>query len=826
MSLVDHHGRPLVTGSAGALVDPVDGYENRSRLDSAPELRAELGREMERWRGGMRSDGSGREVRLDAATIGAIDFDGFANDLTGIGTWSGDKTKGGQPGGPRFELYRLGGIEAELRQRGSDLGGNIVEKIPDEMTREGWDVQVQPTEEEQQVASDPRAAMDAALRSPRRAAAGWRKVAKATGGTISRRAMGNARRWDDIAAAGIDPEAGAPPPPPGALPHLNDEGVELGEAMDRITEQLGLLQAINQALKYERAFGGGAVLIGADDGETDLTKPLDETKIRSIRHLTPFFGGWDGELVAFSYYNDPRKPNYGKPAIYMLRNLGIPLARPPAPGETNPQPQGLPQGPGGPMIFYIHATRLLIFDGSPTSRRTQVEMRGWGDSVFTRCDEVLSQFEQSWNGIAVLMQEYSIAVVKQKGLTDLLLKSRGGGSGDVTASNNSILTRARQLQLSQSICKTRLLDADEEFTRETVSVAGVAEIMEQFALRLAAAADMPVSMVFGQVKGGLGDAGNTDLRFFYDRVASKQRRRLLPPLKRLYRLLWLAKDSPTRGRLPERWDVRLRPLWQMTAKERADLRLVVTQADEIAINTQQVTPEEVSASRNGGPEFNDGAITLDLEGREALAAASAPGPREEPDADPGAPPPSEGAAPAGAPTIELTPTMQGSIVKVNQALAQLHLPPLTLPDGSLDPDGELTIAEFGAKHSGVIAASSAAEEGLPADPATVEASTQAAGSASAAPSSPPAKPAAPAPRPGPVVRKPAAAPPAPPKPKPAAPPADNKGSEGAAGPSASPAKIPPMTAAAGDPITGDPTGTPSTTGNTAKTKPRGDRKKR
>jgi hypothetical protein len=49
--------------------------------------------------------------------------------------------------------------------------------------------------------------------------------------------------------------------------------------------------------------------------------------------------------------------------------------------------------------------------------------------------------------------------------------------------------------------------------------------------------------------------------------------------------------------------------------------------------------------------------------------------------------------------------MQGAIVTVNQALAQLGLP--EWPGG----DGALTIAEFTAKHAGVIAKATNAEAG-------------------------------------------------------------------------------------------------------------------
>lgn len=75
---------------------------------------------------------------------------------------------------------------------------------------------------------------------------------------------------------------------------------------------------------------------------------------------------------------------------------------------------------------------------------------------------------------------------------------------------------------------------------------------------------------------------------------------------------------------------------------------------------------------------------------------------------------------AKATPLGLTPTDIGAIVTVNQALASVELPPKALPDGSPDPDGELTIAEFKDKHAPVVAAAAAAEDGKedPADPTT------------------------------------------------------------------------------------------------------------
>lgn len=69
----------------------------------------------------------------------------------------------------------------------------------------------------------------------------------------------------------------------------------------------------------------------------------------------------------------------------------------------------------------------------------------------------------------------------------------------------------------------------------------------------------------------------------------------------------------------------------------------------------------------------------------------------------------------GGGNLEITPSDLATIVTVNEARVSSGLPALRRPDGSSDPDGDLTIAEFKAKHSGVVAEASAASEGQPVD---------------------------------------------------------------------------------------------------------------
>ena len=53
----------------------------------------------------------------------------------------------------------------------------------------------------------------------------------------------------------------------------------------------------------------------------------------------------------------------------------------------------------------------------------------------------------------------------------------------------------------------------------------------------------------GQAPAGLNATGDSEIRWFYDRVAARQRRELQPALKRLVKLLFLSKRGPTKGKL-------------------------------------------------------------------------------------------------------------------------------------------------------------------------------------------------------------------------------------------------------------------------------------
>jgi phage-related protein (TIGR01555 family) len=543
-------------------------------------------------------------------------LDAFKNEITGLGDFTRDKVYGGKENGPDFVLRLMTGPEAEARWRGSDLGHRIIETIPDEMVREGWTITIQPSDDDKEpVRGDAR------------------------------------RRGDDFpfqqqgAALGMPP---LPPEPTMELPEVDDESQQIIEELDGKLEELNASTELWQALCYRRAYGGAGILLGVDDGggprrdfrclsrradgsvqridldaydPRNLTQPLNEENIKTVSHLTTFRGGWDGELTAWSYYNDPTMPKYGEPEIYLMRNLGVPIAKIPVPGTvlkpTDLGPFSQSGRPGmGPYWFWVHESRLLLFPGQPSSRWARVQMRGWGDSVFTRVNEVLMQYGQTWQGVANLMQDFAQGVLSMSGLAEMFAANnpqRGKG-------NEKVAQRARMINMFRSICNVMLVDANEKFDRITTPLTGIADILREFALRLAAAADMPVELLMGQTQSGGLNKGDTTYRFFADRIAARQKKELYQPVRKLIRVLMLAKDGPTGGVEPERWNVEFKALSQLTEQEEAQLRKTVAETDHIYIQDQVLEPAEVAVAAFAGSKWKMDR-TIDFAGRAKMAQA-------------------------------------------------------------------------------------------------------------------------------------------------------------------------------------------------------------
>jgi phage-related protein (TIGR01555 family) len=232
----------------------------------------------------------------------------------------------------------------------------------------------------------------------------------------------------------------------------------------------------------------------------------------------------------------------------------------------------------------------------------------------------------SWGGAAHLLSDFSQAVYKIKGLAELIAANE----------DETIINRFRIIDLARSLVRAVVIDADEDFERKTTPMSGVPEVLDRFSTRMAAAAQMPVTLMMGQSPAGLNATGASDIRFFYDTIKAKQTKHLVPPLERVLTLIFKAKEGPTKGKEPEKWSIKPRPLWQLTEKEQAEVRKLQAETDEIYINSQVAAPEEIAISRFGGDKYSTETV-IDFESRKEMADATQaiPGDPKETETMPG-----------------------------------------------------------------------------------------------------------------------------------------------------------------------------------------------
>jgi phage-related protein (TIGR01555 family) len=521
--------------------------------------------------------------RKDALDRDALErrLDGWLNQTTGMGVRGRDKAMDTE-----FCPEVVTWVNGQSIWKGDPIGARIVEVIPSEATRQGFELCIGDDD------------------SPDRYTPPEPKAIAQTNTLPSKPPAGRVATKDVLEWARKHPSAFERRyRARGARPHRDaGDAKPLQEAVSKRLEDLKALAKIKECMCHERADGGAAMLIGANDYTTDLRQPLDLKRVRGVNFLTPLEAV---EITPLYYYNDPFAPRFGEAAIYQL--VPYTIGSPVAPDVS-------------PRVTQIHESRLLIFPGVRVTRRsTQTAAAGWGDSVFTRVLRALRAFNTGHQNAETLLSDFAQAVYKIKGLAELITKNP-----------NALTDSMMNVELGRSIARAVVIDAEEEFERKSTSLAGYADVLDRLAMWLAAVADMPLTLLMGQSPAGMNATGASDIRFFYDRAASVQHLRVAPPVMRLTEIL-----LASMGEDPDKINhsIKFKPLWQPTEKEIAEAHFTQAQADAVYLDREVCSPEEIALSRFGGDQYSF-ETRIDFDARVAQEAVVAPTVNANPKPDP------------------------------------------------------------------------------------------------------------------------------------------------------------------------------------------------
>lgn len=375
------------------------------------------------------------------------------------------------------------------------------------------------------------------------------------------------------------------------------EGFEVDVGDRRLNQEIAdQLEAINarttlaDGMRWGRAFGAGAVLIGADD-KLSAGQPLEPERAAGISFLYDLDKRY---LWPLTHYTEPGHPKLGRPETYLVSARSSRDADP---------------------VAVVHESRLILFGGATTGIREREDNNGWDRSILQRMFEVLKSFNTGWDAVEILLTDANQAVWKLQGLAE----SIAGGTGLAQAKS-----RMEVVDLYRSVLRAIVLDAGnpedgsgaEDFERHSVSFESIPQVMDKMMLRLAAAVPAPVTLLFGQAPAGLNATGESDFRGFYDRIRAKQNLEIAPKIRRLVRVMLRGKDF---AQDPERIVIKFPPLWSESPKDDSERKKNVAERDKVYIEQGVFTPEEVALVR-GGPEGFDREITIQHDGEKARKA--------------------------------------------------------------------------------------------------------------------------------------------------------------------------------------------------------------
>lgn len=363
-----------------------------------------------------------------------------------------------------------------------------------------------------------------------------------------------------------------------------EEAALVGSDVKDKADEIGLTQKTIEARVWGRAFGAGAILIGTNNGADDPAEPLNLNAIQSVDHLNVLERRY---LWPNQFYNNPMEAKVGQPRTYLV---------------TPQASTSLSNALSFQGTIEIHESRLVVFGGARTSIRRRQENNGWDQSILQRMQTTITRFGTSFATLGHLIQDANQAVFKMQGFLDAL-------ASDETS---LIMKRMEVMDMARSAVRATVLDSEgEEFERQNFQWSGIKEPFEMIMLQLAADARMPVTVLMGQSPAGMNATGESDMRWFYDTIASSRENDVKPALEYILRLIMLSKQGPTGGVEPDSWGVTFPSLWQPTPSESATIELQHAQADNIYHAMGAANADAIALSRfsEGGFERT---LTVDL----------------------------------------------------------------------------------------------------------------------------------------------------------------------------------------------------------------------
>ena len=360
------------------------------------------------------------------------------------------------------------------------------------------------------------------------------------------------------------------------------------QAIEDEENRLMVRKRVMQADAWSMLRGGAAILLGGLPGSPDKEVVLDKVGKGSLKYIAVLTRN---QISAGEKITDPLDPRYGEPKSYEIST-----------------------GTAGAQTF--HPSRIIRFVGRDLPDDFSASgWDGWGDPLWNSLRDPVSNADSIAAGIAALVQEAKVDVLKIPRLMENLQ----------TAEYESLLMRRVQVANTiKSIMNALVLDSGndegkggEEHETKQISFDGLPDIQDRALMELSGKADIPQTRLLGRAPQGMNATGDSDAQNYAAMVKARQELHLQP------RLAWMDEiliRSALGARPKEIWYM-WRPLYNVSEKEGAEIEKTYAEGfrsrlESGAISDDVLAKSELNRMKESGryPGIDDAIDDAENEG--------------------------------------------------------------------------------------------------------------------------------------------------------------------------------------------------------------------
>ncbi|VEI57691.1 phage-associated protein, HI1409 family [Pasteurella multocida] len=322
----------------------------------------------------------------------------------------------------------------------------------------------------------------------------------------------------------------------------NDLEAEHLEKIESIERKIKLKETLEKACVWASLYGGVAILV--------LTEKSTTSPLKTGQNIEKLIILEQSKVQPKSERNENIfDNNFGKYNIYTVN------------GRID-----------------VHHSRLLFINAVERPLEEQ-HNQFWGLSDIEQVYEVLKRYDALSTNTGDLVQESKVDVFKMDGLTN---KLAAGFESDIAKAMTSI-------QLIKSSTNTLLIDKENEYEQKELTFAGLRDLLIEFRNAVAGAAEMPVTILFGQSVSGLA-SGDEDIQNYHESIHGLQESRLRPVFEKLDPII----STMAVGFYPQDWWFEFVSLNEVKQEQKVNMLNTFSAATNILMQNGVLTEMQVA----------------------------------------------------------------------------------------------------------------------------------------------------------------------------------------------------------------------------------------